>query len=219
MILGHFAAAFGAKRAAPRPSLGILFAAAQLPDLVWPVFLLTGWERVRVTPSSNPFLVLEFTHYPWTHSLIAVVGWGLLAGAGYLVLTRDRAGALAVGLLVVSHWVLDWITHRPDLPLYPGGAAREGLGLWRSVGATVSVEIAMFAAGIALYLQATRARDRTGQYALWALVVFLLVLYAANFLAPPPQDVRGLAWAALAGWLLPLWAAWVDRHRSWAESR
>jgi hypothetical protein len=213
MFLGHFAAAFGAKRAAPRPSLGVLFAAAQLPDLVWPVFLLTGWERVRVTPSSNPFLVLEFTHYPWTHSLLAVVAWGLLAGAAYVALTRDRSGGLAVGLLVVSHWVLDYVTHRPDLPLYPGGAARVGLGLWHSVAATLIVEAGMFAAGVALYLRTTRARDRTGRYALAALVVFLLVLAVASFLAPPPADVRGLAWGALAGWLLPLWAVWADRHR------
>ena len=219
MFIGHFAAAFGAKRAAPGPSLGVLFAAAQLPDLVWPVFLLTGWERVRVTPSSNPFLVLDFTYYPWTHSLMAVVGWGLLAGAGYVALARDRAGGVAVGLLVVSHWVLDFVTHRPDLPLYPGGAARVGLGVWHSVGATIIIETGMFAAGIALYLRATRARDRTGQYALWALVALLLVLYAANVLAPPPQDVRGLAWGALAGWLLPLWAAWVDRHRSGRAAR
>ena len=145
--------------------------------------------------------------------MLAVVGWGLLAGLAYAAWTRDRAGAFTVGLLVVSHWVLDFVTHRPDLPLSPGGATRVGLGLWNSVGATLLVESLLFAAGLALYVSVTRASDRTGRYAFWALVVFILVIYAANVLGPPPANVRAIAWGALAGWLLPFWAAWADRHR------
>jgi len=212
MFLGHYGVAFAAKRAAPRVSLGVLFAAAQLADLIWPVLLLTGAERVRVTPSDNPFLRLSFEWYPWTHSLLMGLVWGALAGAlYYAAVRRDRKGALIVGVLVVSHWVLDLIVHVPDLPLYPGGP-RVGLGLWRSFAGTMIVEGLIFTAGLALYARATRPADRTGRYAFWALVALLVLLYFGS-LGPTPTDVNAIAWGALAGWLLPLFAWWVDRHR------
>lgn len=117
MFIGHFAVAFAAKRATPRTSLGTTFVAAQLADLLWPIFLLLGWERVRVTSSANPFLILDFTHYPWSHSLLMGVVWGVALGALYFAVTRNGRGAVIVGLLVPSHWVLDLFVHVPDLPL------------------------------------------------------------------------------------------------------
>ena len=213
MFIGHFAVAFAGKRAAPRASLGVLIAAAQLVDLLWPLFLLLGWERVVIDPGNTAYTPLDFTHYPITHSLLAVVGWGVLFGGSYYAVRRQARGAVVVGLLVVSHWMLDAVTHRPDLPLYPGGP-EVGLGLWNSVVGTVLVETALFAAGLWLYLRVTRARDRVGRWALWALVGFLLLIHVANIGAPPPPGVTALALVALTLWLLPPWAWWADRHRA-----
>jgi membrane-bound metal-dependent hydrolase YbcI (DUF457 family) len=214
VFIGHFGAAFAAKRAAPRVSLGWLFAACQLPDLVWPFLVLTGIERVRIAPGDTAFTPLAFEYYPWSHSLLAVLVWAAVLGALYALWRRDRRGALVLGVLVVSHWVLDWLTHRPDLPLVPGGAGRVGFGLWRSIPATLAVETALYLLGVWLYARGTAARDRTGQVAFWALAVFLLAIHAANAFGPPPPNVQTVAFSALAIWLLVMWAAWADRHRA-----
>jgi len=213
MFIGHFGIAFAAKRAAPRTSLGTTFVAAQLADLLWPVFLLFGWEQVRITPSSNPFLTLEFTNYPWSHSLLMELAWGVAFGALYFVITRYGRGAVVVALLVPSHWVLDLIVHRPDLPLYPGGAARFGFGLWNSPIATVVVEGIVFIVGVTMYARGTQPSDRIGRWSFWGLVAFLILLYVVSSVSPPPTSVRALAWGALIGWPLTLWPWWVDRHR------
>lgn len=213
MFIGHFAVALAAKRAAPRVSLGVLFAASQLVDLVWPIFLLLGWERVRIAPGNTAFTPLDFEHYPWTHSLLAALLWSALAMLAYAWLRKDRAGAIVVGLLVASHWVLDFITHRPDLPLYPGGEPRVGLGLWQSVPATLLLESLLFLGGLVVYVRSTRAVDRTGRLAWWGLVLFLVVIHFANAFGPPPPSESAVAWSAIAAWLIPLWAAWADRHR------
>lgn len=214
MFIGHFAVAFAAKRAAPRTSLGTTFVAAQLADLLWPIFLLLGWERVQITSNANPFFTLDFTHYPWTHSLLMGVVEGVALGALYFAVTRYGRGAVVVALLVPSHWVLDLVAHRPDLPLYPGGTARFGLGLWSNPTATMIVEGVIFVSGVAAYARATQPRDRIGRYGLWALVIFLIVLYLVSTFSPPPPSVNALAWAALIGWPLTLWPWWVDRHRT-----
>src|SRR5690348_3794954 len=142
MFIGHFALSFAAKRAAPRTSLGTTFVAAQLADLFWPIFLLLGWEQVAIARSANPFLTLDFTSYPWSHSLLTELGAGLVFAIAYYAATRYGRGALIVGLLVPSHWLLDVVVHVPDLPLYPGGSARLGFGLWRNPAATAAVELA-----------------------------------------------------------------------------
>ena len=214
MFIGHFALALGTKRSASRTSLGVLFAAAQWPDLLWPVLLLAGQEQVRVAPGDTAFTPLAFVHYPISHSLLAVAGWALLLGTAYLLVRRDRSGALVVALLVISHWVLDAVTHRPDLPVVPWGETRVGLGLWNSVPATIIVETLMYVVGVALYLRTTRSRDRVGRYGLWTLVGFLALVYAANVTGDAPPSWEAVAYLTLAIWLLPLWAAWVDRHRS-----
>lgn len=214
MFIGHYAVGLAAKRLAPRTSLGVLFAAVQLADLLWPIFLLTGWERVRIDPAGTGFTVLDFTYYPYTHSLVAAIGWSCAAGLLYWAATRYRTGALVVGLCVLSHWVLDLIVHRPDLPLIPGGSVKVGLGLWNAPAATIALEGCMFVAGVWLYLRTTRPRNRVGAYALWSLLALLVLIYAGNLAGPLPQDVRSLALFALIGWLVPLWGFWVDRNRS-----
>ena len=217
MFIGHYGVALAAKRVAPRASLGVLIMAAQLVDLIWPVLLLTGVEHVSLATIDNPFLRLTFDSYPWTHSLLTTVGWGVLAGVIYAALRRDRTSGLIVGALVVSHWVLDWITHLADLPLYPGGP-RVGLGLWQSINATMIVEAVLFAVGLIVYARVTRPVDRLGRLAFLGLVALLAVLYLGNAYGPPPTSVDAVAWGALGGWLVPLFGWWVDRHRATAPA-
>jgi hypothetical protein len=212
VFIGHFAVGLASKRIAPRASLGVLLAAPNLLDLLWPIFLLLGWEQVRIDPGNTAFTPLDFVSYPVSHSLLTSCGWGALFALLYWAVTRYVRGAVVVALSVVSHWVLDFVTHRPDMPLYPGGP-RVGLGLWNSVPGTIAVEVAMFAAGAWLYLSTTRARDRTGSYALWGFLAFALLTYVGNILSPPPPSARAIAVAALALWIVPLWGWWIDRHR------
>jgi hypothetical protein len=212
MFLGHFALAFAAKRAAPRLSLAALFAGAQLADLIWPALVALGLERVRIDPGHTAVTPLAFEHYPYSHSLVVLLAWGLLFGAATTG-RRDRRAFTVVAALVVSHWVLDAVTHRPDLPLYPGGP-RIGAGLWNSVPATLAVEGALFALGVGTYAACTRSRDRAGRWGLAALVVFLLAVYGANLVGGPPPSVGAIVVAGLfGGVLLIAWSWWVDRHR------
>jgi hypothetical protein len=218
MFIGHFALAFAAKPVAPRLSLGTTFLAAQFIDLIWPTLLLLGLERVRIAPGHTAVTPLAFEHYPWSHSLLAACAWGLLLGAACLLGRRGLRASVLVGLLVVSHWLLDALVHIPDLPLAPGGSARIGLGLWQSHVATLLLEGALFAAGLALYLRSTRATDRTGRWALVGLVALLLVIYVGNLFGPPPDNVAAIAWVGHAQWLLVAWAYWVNAHRSSADA-
>jgi membrane-bound metal-dependent hydrolase YbcI (DUF457 family) len=213
MFIGHFGVAFAAKRAAPRTSLATLIAAAQLLDLIWPILVLLGVERIRIDPGSNPFLHLRFVHYPWTHSLLLSIAWGAAFAIFYRAKTGYARGALVVGALVVSHWVLDWFTHRPDLQLLPWSDTRVGLGLWNWPAATVAVELAMLAAGVAIYVRAQPARDRAGSRGLWSFVVVLLLAYAATLAGGPPPSADAVAATALVGWALLPWIAWIDRRR------
>ncbi|HEY8269096.1 MAG TPA: hypothetical protein VIG34_10610 [Xanthobacteraceae bacterium] len=212
MFIGHHAVAFAAKAATPRTSLGTLFLATMWIDLVWPILLLLRIEIVRIAPGDTLFTPLSFVYYPYTHSLLFVVLWAIGFGAVYFALKRDRAAAIIVGLVVLSHWVLDFIVHRPDLPLIPD-QFKVGLGLWNFVLATIALELAMFVAGLVLYLRATRAKDRIGTWAFWALIVFLLVIYASVIFGPPPPSMQALAVLGLVAWLMPLWAWRADRHR------
>jgi hypothetical protein len=212
LFLGHFGVAFAAKKASPKTSLGALVFAAQFADLLWPLLLLAGIEKVTIVPGLLPASPFDFTSYPISHSLVAQLGWGALLSLIYFALKRNGRSALLLGALVPTHWFLDFIAHRPDMPIYPGGA-KFGLGMWQSVPWTISVEYVLFAAGIALYLNATRAKDGKGKWAFWSLVGLLGVLYTASLFGPPPPSVRALALSALAIWLTVPWAAWADRHR------
>jgi len=180
--------------------------------MVWPVLLLAGIEQVRIDPGNTAFTPLDFVHYPWTHSLAAALGWSVLFGLACV--RAGRRAALILGLLVFSHWVLDFVTHRPDLPLWPGSEAMAGLGLWNSVPATIAIEGAMFAIGVWIYARSAPSRDRIGTLAFWGLVVFLVVLYAANIFGPSPPSVTAIAIAGIAGAaLFTVWSWWADRHR------
>jgi hypothetical protein len=213
MFIGHIAVAFAAKQVAPRTSLGTLAVAVDFTDLLWPIFLLLGWEQVRIVPGMTVVTPLDFISYPISHSLLADIGWASLLVGLYLIRKRIRKDALVIWACVMSHWILDAISHRPDLPLYPGGGVFVGLGLWNSLPGTLLVEGAMFAAGVAMYLMSTRAKDRTGVIAFWALITVFVILYLANVLGPPPPSLKALKIGALGAWLFVPWFYWIDRHR------
>src|SRR5688572_18340668 len=179
MFVGHYAVGLAAKRFAPRTSLGILIAAPILLDLIWPVLVLIGWEHVSIADSPNPFLRLQFDSYPISHGLVAVIGWATLFASIYFGVARYLAGAITVWLGVISHWLLDYVVHRPDLPLYAGGSRLLGLGLWNRRWITLVVELALLAAGVAIYLFQTRAKDRFGSLGFWAFLVVIVALYGA----------------------------------------
>ncbi len=212
MFIGHFAVGLAAKRAAPRASLGTLTLAALFLDALWPLFLLLGLERAEVVPGSNSFLLLNFSYYPISHSLLMALVWAALFAIVYKARTKYSAGALWVGLLVLSHWVLDFIVHVPDLPLWPGGP-KVGLGLWNSPTATIVIESAIFLAGIWIYATTTRPRNIIGKAALWAYVIVIAGLYAADANAQAPPNITIVAYIGIVAWIFIPWAYWIDYNR------
>lgn len=213
MFLGHFGVALGAKRVAPKTSLGTLFLAAQFADLLWAALLLAGAEKVRIDPGITRVTPVDFISYPYSHSLVAQLIWGTAIGLAYWGFRRSTSGAIVLALCVPSHWLLDYISHRPDMPIVPGGA-RYGLGLWNSVPATLAVELGLFVVGSALYLSGTRAKHRIAQYSLWSLLVLLVTIYIGSVFGPPPPNAKVLAITTSAIWLTIPWATWADRHCS-----
>jgi hypothetical protein len=213
MFLGHLALGFAAKRVTPRVSLAMLLVASQWADMLWPVFLALGLERVRIDPGNTAVTPLDFVSYPYSHSLAALTIWGLVVGGAYRGIAGGRRTVWILSGLVVSHWLLDYVTHRPDMPIYPG-SRKIGLGLWNSRSATVVVETAMYVVGLWIYVRATQARDRVGRWGLVSLTTVLMVIYVANIIGPPPPSVTALWVVALVGAaVLTAWAWWVDQHR------
>lgn len=212
MFVGHYATALVGKRLAPRAPLALLVFGAFWIDLLWPVLLLAGVETVRIAPGITRVTPLDFASYPVSHSLLAVAGWAVLVGALAGWRLRDARAAWAAGAVVASHWALDWITHRPDLPLWPGGP-KVGLGLWDSLPGTLAAEGILLALGLWLYAGATRPARPSGRWGFVGLNVFFVGVWLANVLGPPPPSPGAIAWSALLLWLLVPWAAWIERGR------
>ena len=214
MFIGHFALGYAAKRWVPEQSLAVLFAAALFADLLWPVLVALGVEHVRIAPGITASTPLEFISYPYSHSLLTLAIFGALFG---WLFTRAPIASAAQGAvlmaLVMSHWVLDVITHIPDMPLYPGGP-KFGFGLWNSVPGTLVTETLMFAAGVWVYWRATRPRDAIGTWAFAGVTAFLFLGFIVNANGTPPPSVMALWIMALSLGALTLWLAWfADRHR------
>ncbi len=212
MLIGHVAVALGAKKASPKTSFGTLLLAAQWPDLIWPLFLMLGWERVRIVPDITAVSPLDFTSYPLSHSLLADFGWGLLLAGIYLIIKKNKRGALVIGACVISHWLLDFISHRPDLPIYPGSDV-VGLGLWHSVSATLLVEGGLFIACATMYSRSTRPKDKIGEYSYKTFIAVLVLIYLVSLMGPPPPSVNAVEWAGVFSWFFVAWAYWLDDHR------
>ena len=212
MFVGHLAVAFASKRLRPEVSLGWFVAAATTLDLVWPLFMLLGVEQVRIAAVGTGFNRLVFDSYPWSHSLLMAVIWG----AALAAIARWRGvaapAAYLIALLVVSHWVLDFITHAPDMPLWPGSSPRLGLGLWNSVPGTLALEGALWLGTITLYVKVRRPTGWLGPLALWSLVAISTVMWGAGPWSPPPPTPRALAWFALIGWIIVPWSVLADKY-------
>jgi FtsH-binding integral membrane protein len=213
MFIGHFGVGFGAKTLDPKLSLGTLFIASQFIDLLWPTFILLNVEQVEIKPGITKVTPLDFINYPFSHSLIMVIGWGIVLGLLYYLIKKRQKGAVIICFLVLSHWLLDFIVHRPDLPLAPGISTRVGLGLWNSVPGTILLEGLIFIAGVSLYLRKTKAKNKTGTYTFWVLTALLGIIYIANIFGPPPPDIPSIAWGGQLQWVFMLMAFWVDNNR------
>jgi membrane-bound metal-dependent hydrolase YbcI (DUF457 family) len=213
VFLGHYGAGLAAKRLTPYTSLGTLIVAVQWIDLLWPSALMLGLERVRVAPGDTVVTPLAFEYYPWTHSLAMVLVWAVLVAGAYAFFRRYSRGAWVVGAAIVSHWVLDLVAHRPDLPLWPPDGPEVGLGLWNHVTATVAVELVLFVVGLYLYARSTEPTDGIGRVGLAAFAVVVPVIYLANVFGPPPPNAEMVAVLGQAQWLLVAWTVWIDRHR------
>jgi len=214
MFIGHFAVALAAKKAAPKVNLGVLTLGAQWADTLWPALLLTGTEKVRIDPGNTPVTPLDFISYPYSHSLVALAVWGLLFGGLVFAFTKNLTNALVVAALVVSHWILDWISHRPDMPITTSDGEKVGLGLWYSLPATAIVEAALLAASLWIYVSTTKSRNKVGKWGFWSLAAILVFIYFVNLFAPPPPSVEAIAYSGIIGAaIFFVWAWWADAHR------
>jgi hypothetical protein len=220
MFIGHFAMGFGAKKFAPQVSLGILFLACQLADLVWPNLVLFGIETLSIQPGATVMTPLDFSSYPYSHSLIALLIWAAVFAALYTVLSHSGSrAAIVIAALVFSHWVLDVLSHRPDMPITFSDAPKIGVGLWNYPIVAIPIELMLFGIGVGFYSRCTKPLNRKGNIGLWALVLFLLIAYVANLLGPPPPSPTAVAWSAQAMWLIVAWGFWIDRNRSTTSLR
>lgn len=213
MFIAHFGIGFGAKKFAPAISLGALIIASQFLDLLWPSLLLLGLEHVTINPGITAVNPLEFTHYPISHSLLMVLLWSVLLGLLTYLFLKSRKYGLVIFLCVLSHWLLDFLVHRPDLPLVPGESTVVGLGLWNFPILTILAEASFFLLGVWMYKRATTAKNKIGKFGFIGLVGFLILIQVANTFGPPPTDVNSIAWAGQLQWILVVLALFVDRNR------
>jgi len=218
MFIGHFALGFGAKKLAPQVSLGILLLASQLADIIWPNLVLLGIETLKIQPGVTLMTPLDFTSYPYSHSLAALLLWSLIFAVIYLALSRaGLKAAFVLAVLVLSHWILDVLTHRPDMPITLGESPKIGAGLWNYPIIAIPFELLLFGIGVWLYQHHTAPLNRKGSIGFWLLVLFLLAVYVANVASvagPPPPSPIAVAWSAQAIWLIIAWGFWVDRNRA-----
>jgi membrane-bound metal-dependent hydrolase YbcI (DUF457 family) len=214
MLAGHIAVGLAAKRITPRVSLGTTVLAALLPDLLWCVFLLAGIEHVQLKPGRGAVNYFGASDFAFSHSLLMDAAWGGLFAAAYYFARRYARGAWVLYAAVMSHWLLDFVAHRPDMALAPGVHRYLGLGLWNSVAATVIVEGGMWVAAIIVYVRATRPKSRTGVYAFWIVVAFLTLAWRGNLMGPPPSSPRAMAVSSLIFFsCVVAWAYWMNRLR------
>ena len=217
MLVGHYAAGFAGKRLAPRVSLGTLFAASLFPDLLVGVDQLLGIEHARSTPGITAFSSLDGYDVAISHSLATDILWSVVAGVAYFWWRRDRRGSFVVGAAVFSHWVLDVVSHRPELPLAPGVHHYLGLGLWNSIPMTFLIEGVFWVVCLVTYVRATRATSPGSTVGLLALIGIPTVGWIRTpFMSLPDGDFTAGVLIALLGVQcgLCVLAHWVDRRRS-----
>ena len=215
MFIGHYGLALATKKLAPKVSLVALFIAVEFVDILWPFLLLLNVEQVKIHPGFTEVTPFEFVHYPFTHSLLMGIVWGLVVGGAFWLLKKDLRSAVIVGLAVLSHWFLDFVVHVPDLPLTPFGGEKVGMGLWNYKLATVLIESLIFFAGVYIYANATTAIKKAGNWGLWVMAGFFILANFYNMFGPPPEDsivMLFVSFTVLQAIVLSL-AYWVDRNR------
>ena len=215
MFVGHYAPSFAMRAVRPEAPLWLLFVAGQLVDIAWTVLVLAGIEKLRIVPGITAANPLDLYYMPYTHSLVAAAVWALVAAVvcRFLFRWRGWAVALSIAAVVLSHWFLDWLVHRPDLPLYDN-TAKVGLGLWDYVGLSLGLEVLLLVGGLALYLAKTRPLSRLGRVGPVGLVVFMLAVQLSSLVGPYPPSPQVVAVSGLAMYLLfAVLAGWIDRQR------
>jgi len=215
MLVGHFAAAMIGKRVEPKLSLGTLGLAALVADVLWCIFMAAGLESVHLTAGARGAgHYLTADRIAWSHSLLTNVLWGGVLAAAYFVRRRNPRGAWVLLAAVLSHWLLDTVSHSPDMPLAPATSVRFGMGLWTSVPATLIVEGGFWLIAIALYASATRGRSVIAALPFWGAIPILTLIWYNNIAGPPPPNLRTLPYASLTLFALVVaWAYWVNRLR------
>ena len=211
MFVGHFGIGLLAKRSKQLPSLTMMFIAVQLLDLIWPLLVILGIETLSIDPGNTKLTHLSFEHYPYSHSMLMAIFWGFVLGLVYFIFTKNRKGSYILGALVLSHWVLDLITHRPDLPISPFSDMKVGLGLWNYPVIEIILELVLFGAGALLYFRSVRPRRKVSY---WILIGFLLMIHLMNLFGPLPPDVTAVAWSANLMWIIIVWAWWIEYKKT-----
>jgi hypothetical protein len=215
MFVGHYAVGLVLKSKAKKTSLGLLFLAVQFLDLLFFPLVVFGIERLRLIPQYTASTDFALEYMPFSHSLVAAIAWAVLAFFVAKWWVGGLRRPIAIGLAVLSHWFLDLIVHTPDLPLLLDEGPKWGFGLWRYPGLTFVAESALLVAGLTMYMRATHARSRIGQYGMPAFVVALAIADAYNLFGPPPGGtIPALAATALMTFFAFAGVAfWLDRHR------
>ena len=201
------------KKSHRKSNLVLLFFAAQFSDLLWPIFLILGIEHARINPGNTAFTPIDFYDYPLSHSLLMSMVWSVLFGGIFFYLKKNLRNSIIVGCIVFSHWLLDFLSHKPDLSLAPRIHMFLGLGLWNSIVGTICIEGFLIIGAVYIYIRTTNSLDRIGDYAFWGLIALLLISYIANITSPLPPSMNAVAYTGFAQWLFIAWAYWIDQHR------
>jgi FtsH-binding integral membrane protein len=213
MFIGHFGAGFAGKKFEKSASLGTYFMAAQWIDLIWPILLLLGVEKAEIKPGVTSVTPLDFTYYPFTHSLFGVIVWAVLFAMVYFLIKKNSRTAIILGLIVLSHWFLDLLVHIPDLPIFPGYSLKVGFGIWNNFALTIIVEGLVFVIGTYIYFKITKPKNKIGIYSLVGLIIFLVAMYISNLIGSPPPSVEAIGIIGNAQWLIIIWGYWIDKNR------
>lgn len=214
VLVGHFAVGLATKRIDPKISLGTAILAATLADLLWCIFLIAGIERVEIKPGLGAANYLAASNIAISHSLLMDLIWAALFAAVYFLRHHDPRGAWLLFAAVLSHWLLDVVSHRPDMPLAPGVHHYFGWGLWNSISATILIEGGFWFLAIILYACATHPKQRAGSYVFWTVAALLTLAWLNNIAGPPPRNPRAAAISSLIFFSsVVAWAYWMNRLR------
>lgn len=209
MFVGHYGPSFALRRAAGVP-LWVLFLAVQFVDVLWSILIIAGVEKVRIVPGFTASSPLDLHYMPYTHSLTASIAWAVILGwLGSLI--WKRRGGIAIGVCVLSHWVLDLPVHVRDLPLY-GDELKVGFGLWNNVVAAFALEAGVLLVGVAIY-----ARYARSTVAVWVFGLVMLGIQYSNLILPLPESPAQFAMMALASYVALAAAAWYVEGK-WGQS-